>query len=147
MFTGLPAKPTSLARWFLVDETREMLDFPVDIIKIGRVSSVRDGLANDSHGPSTPGRTSASAYIGLCRYRRVGGGGGATRGGISCIQNGSRKESVGVEWSRTAWNAGSQMLGRAAKEPAGIVKFYRFDGKLPSPRSVPCNRLRSSFFF
>lgn len=59
MFTGLPAMPTSLARWLLVDETREMLDFPVDIIKIGDslvgwFEMGRAGLTNDSHGPSTP---------------------------------------------------------------------------------------------
>lgn len=33
MFTGLPAIPTSLARWFLVGQGGK-LDFPVDIIKI-----------------------------------------------------------------------------------------------------------------
>lgn len=39
MFTGLPAMPASLARWFLVDETEGgWLDFPVDIIKIGETA-------------------------------------------------------------------------------------------------------------
>lgn len=91
MFTGLPAMPTSLARWFLADETGEMLDFPVDIIKIGGRDSVRDGLTNDSHGPST---LIEPRHQHILDYVDTRGKGKKQRAGISCIQNGNRKESV-----------------------------------------------------
>ena len=37
------------------------------------------------------------------------------------------------------------MLGRAAKEPAGIVKFYRFDEVVLSPRSRAVDYVLRSF--
>lgn len=145
MFTGLPAMPTSLARWFLADETREMLDFPVDIIKIGGGGGFGSGRVNKRFAWTfDPDRTSASAYIGLCRYQREGKE--APRGDKLYTER--KPKRIGrVEWSRTTWNARSQMLGRAEKEPAGIVKFYRFDEKLPSLWSVLYSRLHSSFVF
>ena len=57
----------------------------------GGGDSVRDGLTNDSHGPST---LIEPRHQHILDYVDTRGKGKKHRAGISCIQNGNRKESV-----------------------------------------------------